>query len=131
MIAEFLKLSALFPGEGMTEIGGGVTVGVVSDCRIGTGANLREQVFPNRVTVLINNTVLFGNITVVVIGHVVDHGAVYGFRFQLSEGVIFIFRNPIEAVNYFCNPFFPIILVFNGSAVGKLHFADQRSGRLG
>ena len=67
MIAEFLKLSALFPSQGMTEIGGGVTVGVVSDCRIGTGANLCEQVFPNSVTVLINNTVLFGNITIVVI----------------------------------------------------------------
>ncbi len=70
VFAEGLQLPALFPNQGVSQIFGGVALGVVGD---GLAIVTGQQVGPCGVVVAILLTVLGEDITVVIVGHGVDN----------------------------------------------------------
>ena len=100
---ERLKLPALFPRQRMPEVGGRVALLVIGD-RLTVICG--EKVLPSGIAVGIRDAVLAYDIPAAVIHHCVDSFAVQRFCQKLTELIVGVFRNPVDAVRYLCYAFF-------------------------
>ena len=113
-----LKLPALFPRQRMPEVGGRVALLVIGD-RLTVICG--EKVLPSGIAVGIRNAVLAYDIPIAVVHHCVDGFAVQRFCQKLTELIVGVFRDSVNAVRYLCYAFF---LAFR---VPLYHFRQQRS----
>ena len=126
---EGLELATLFPCQGMTQITGGVTLCVIGDGFVADGGQL---VFPDLVAVGIHLAVLDQDVTVVIVGHPVDHGAVVGFGQQLAQRIVGILGGAevslAIALGDLGDPLLGIVLIGQGPAIRQQDLADQIGG---
>ena len=115
---ERLKLPALFPRQRMSEVGCRVALLVIGN-RLPVICS--ENVLPSGIAVCIRDSVFAYDIPIAVVHHCVDGFAVQRFRQKLTELIVGVFRNPVNAVRYLCYAFF---LAFR---VPLYHFRQQRS----
>ena len=124
VIVKGLKLTTLFPSQSVTEVLNRVTLNIVLDS---LSIKAGEQVFPRCITVGISLTVLFDDVTIVVILHGVDDRAVARFGQKLAECVIGIFGHTLNTIGYFGNSFLGVVLVREGTAARQCDLADELS----
>ena len=109
-----LQLSALFPCQRMTEILDGVALLVVGN---GLAVKSGKQVFPNCIAVGVRLASLFDNVSIIIIHHCVDNYSIFCFSQKLSECIVGVCGCAINAVGYFGNSFFCVILIRQRSSV--------------
>ena len=129
-----LQLSALFPGQRMTEIGGRVPL-----CIVGNGLTVvaSEKVVPCFViTVLL--AVFVYDVTVVIILHRADNFAIYRFGDKLTKRIVGVKRSIGNWRIIYCvglhngsNTLLGIITVRKGRAVRENDLADKLRGSSG
>ena len=136
VVVKRLKLSALFPSQSVTEIRGRVTLCIVGD-RLTVVRG--KEILPSIVAIYITdlgcfynltgfiNYTLGSDVTVVVI---LELGglAILSLSFKLTEGIVGIRYSAVNGIGNFNNSFFIIVLIRNGTTIGKSNMAYKLSG---
>ena len=122
-----LKLLTLFPDQGVAQIDGGVALRIVGD---GLAVVTNQLVLPRVVTgfVIVGFAILGQNVTVLIVGHDIDHNVIPGFRQELALRIVGILGDTLQRILHTGDSVLGIVFVGNGTSIRQNNLLDKLGG---